>query len=54
MVYTLTEYAKTFTFGGKHLSKPTIVRRFINGFIPKNHFPRKSEGKNGYWMIEVK
>ena len=50
MIYTPSEYANEFTFGGKHLSAKSIKRRCINGQLPRGH---KAYCKTGGWIIEV-
>jgi hypothetical protein len=50
MIYTPSEYAKEFTFGGKHVSSMTIKRRCAAGQLPRYH---KAYKKTGGWIIEV-
>jgi hypothetical protein len=55
MIYTLSEYSKTFLCGKKKVSKQTIIRRIINGQLPTNHIPYKLPvRKDGAWVIEVR
>lgn len=54
MIYTAKEYASMFKFGGKYVSRQTIIRRCMYGMLPKNHTAKKLLGKTGAWVIEVK
>lgn len=53
MVYSIKEYAETFSFNGKHFSRATILTRIKLGLLPSNHRPKKLEGRHGAWIIEV-
>ena len=50
MIYTPSEYAVTFTFGGVHLSERSIRRRCFNRQLPAGH---RAHRKKGFWIIEV-
>jgi hypothetical protein len=55
MIYTPSEYSKTFLLNKKRVSARTVIRRANNGQLPHNHQARKLPiSKNGAWVIEVK
>jgi len=53
MIYTLKEYAKKFSFGGKTVCAKTIQRRLLAGNLPSNHISHKLNYGHGIWIIEV-
>jgi len=50
MIYSPSEYAANFTFGGTRLSERSIRRRCRHGQLPKGHIAHR---KTGGWIIEV-
>ena len=50
MIFTIIEYANTFTFGGKKMSPRSIQRRCNIGLLPKYH---KAEKRGHDWIIQV-
>ena len=50
MIYTPSEYASAFKFGGRQVSARTIKRRCRNNQLPKGH---KAYKKSGGWLIEI-
>jgi len=50
MIYSPSEYAANFTFGGIRLSERSIRRRCSHGQLPKGHIPHLV---SGVWIIEV-
>jgi hypothetical protein len=53
MIYSPSEYAEKYLFGGKKVSAMTIKRRCEKGQLPLGHHARKLPGKTGGWIIEV-
>ena len=53
MIYTIKEYAKKFSFGGKFVCTRAIRNRLLKGQLPSNHIPKKLDFGHGIWIIEV-
>jgi len=53
MILTPLEYSKRFSFRNKQVTEKTIIRRCINGMLPKNHIAKKISGGRGQWVIEI-